>query len=247
MDAARPRFSIVIPTLDEESMIGLTLRRARSSFGTSAELIVVDGGSHDRTRAIAAETARVLTCRGGRGAQLRAGSEEARGELIVFLHADTHLEPGAAARLDEAFEDLDVVGGCCRFAVDPPAKPFSRFAWLEHGINWRTRLLGTATGDQAIVTRRDALSRVGGVPPLPLFEDVMLVRRLRRLGRFVRLGVTARTSRRRWEERGFWPTVLEHWLLRAGFRLRIPPHRLAGWYERRRDDSAWPGGPPRLR
>lgn len=243
--AARPRFSIVIPTLDEELTIEDTLRRARSAFGDSAELIVVDGGSRDGTPTIARGSARVVTAPRGRGAQLRSGSEQARGELVVFLHADTHLEPDSAARVQSAFEDPGVVGGCCRFAVDPPATPFSRFALLERGINWRTRLLGTATGDQAIVTRREALERVGGVPPLPLFEDVLLVRRLRRLGRFVRLDVTARTSRRRWEEHGFWSTVLQHWALRAGFWLGIPPSRLAGWYERRSgaDDGERATGP----
>lgn len=230
----RPRFSIVIPTLDEESTIALTLNRARSSFGDSAELIVVDGGSRDQTRSLASTTARVLVSPRGRGAQLRSGSQEARGELVVFLHADTHLEPDVGPRVETAFRDPRVVVGCCRFAVDPPAKRFSRFALLERGINWRTRLLGTATGDQAIVTRRESLERIGGVPPLPLFEDIVLVRRLRQLGRFVRLDVTARTSRRRWEEQGFWPTVLQHWALRAGFWLRISPGRLADWYERRR-------------
>jgi rSAM/selenodomain-associated transferase 2 len=228
------RFSIIIPTLDEESTIALTLRRARTSFGEAAELIVVDGGSHDRTRSIAADAACVLVSARGRGAQLRTGSEAARGDLVVFLHADTHLGPDAGPRVEAAFRDVGVVGGCCRFAVDPPAEPFSRFALLEWGINWRTRLLGTATGDQAIVARRESLERIGGVPPLPLFEDVELVRRLRRLGRFARLDVTANTSRRRWEEHGFWLTVLQHWALRAGFRLGISPGRLAGWYERRR-------------
>ena len=233
MDApGEPRFSIVVPTLDEESTIARTLRRARRAFGESAELIVVDGGSRDRTPTIAREAARVLTTPRGRGTQLQAGCQEARGELVVFLHADTWLEPDSGLRVEAAFADPEVAGGCCRFAVDPPARPFGRFALLERGINWRTRWLGTATGDQAIVARREALERIGGVPPLPLFEDVVLVRRLRTKGRFVRLDVTAHTSRRRWEEHGFWSTVLQHWALRAGFWLRISPGRLAGWYER---------------
>lgn len=230
----RPRFSVVIPTLDEEATIARTLRSARDVFGRSAEIIVVDGGSRDRTARIARNEARVVMAPRGRGSQLRTGSAEARGELIVLLHADTRLEQGAAARVEAAFADPEVVGGCCRFAVDPPARPFSLFALLERGVNWRTRVFGTATGDQAIVTRRETLERVGGVPPLPLFEDIALVRTLRRTGRFVRLDVTARTSRRRWEESGFWPTVLEHWVLRVGFWLRVPPGRLASWYERRR-------------
>lgn len=244
----RPRFSVVIPTLDEESTIARTLDSARGVFGRSAEIIVVDGGSRDRTQQIARTEARVVTAARGRGSQLRSGSEEARGELVVFLHADTRLDTGAAREVEAAFADPEVVGGCFRFAVDPPARPFSRFALLERGINWRTRILGTATGDQAIVTRRETLVRVGGVPPLPLFEDVALVRSLRRAGRFVRLDVTAHTSRRRWEEGGFWPTVLEHWVLRIGFWLGVPPRRLAGWYERRRgtcrDESERPATDP---
>ena len=109
--AARPRFSIVIPTLDEELTIEDTLRRARSAFGDSAELIVVDGGSRDGTPTIARGSARVVTAPRGRGAQLRSGGEQARGELVVFLHADTHLEPDSAARVQSAFEDPGVVVG----------------------------------------------------------------------------------------------------------------------------------------
>jgi rSAM/selenodomain-associated transferase 2 len=225
--------SVVIPTLDEGSTIARALRHARSAFGRDAELIVADGGSRDRTPRIARGNARVVTADRGRGQQLRAGAEVATGELVVFLHADTRVEERRAARALAVFQDLEVVAACYRFAVDPPARRFSRYALLERAVNWRTRLFHTATGDQVIVTRRAALEQLGGVPPIPLFEDVLLVRRLRRLGRFVRLDATARTSRRRWEERGFWPTVLEHWALRIAFWLRFPPDRLARWYTRR--------------
>ncbi|MFQ5689717.1 MAG: TIGR04283 family arsenosugar biosynthesis glycosyltransferase [Gemmatimonadota bacterium] len=234
----RPTFSVIVPSLNEEGTIERTLLAARSALGESAELVVADGGSRDRTRFRAAPHARVISVRRGRGAQLNAGALEARGDILLFLHADTRLERGTGLRILRALEDPAVVGGCCRFALDPPARFPSQFLLLQAGVNLRTRLFRTATGDQAIFATRAAFERVGGFPDYPLFEDVAFVRSLRRVGRFRPISSAAHTSRRRWERRGFWRTVWLHWILRTAFWLRVSPHRLETWYRQ-------PGGEPR--
>lgn len=227
-----PRLSAVIPTLDEEDSIEATLVAARGALGPEAELLVVDGGSRDRTRERAVPHATVLVAQRGRGLQMNVGARAADGSVLVFLHADTRLEPGAGTEILRCLADPGVVGGCCRFAVEPPARFPGPFALLELGVNLRTRLFRTATGDQAIFVRRDAFRRVGGFPDVPLFEDISLVRRLKGLGRFRPTDIVARTSRRRWERNGFLRTVALHWTLRVGYWLRVPPERLAAWYAR---------------
>lgn len=225
-----PRFSVVVPALDEADQIEEVLRWTRRALGEATELIVVDGGSRDATRRRAAALARVLVSPPGRGRQLNHGAAASSGDVLVFLHADTYLSKEAGERILASLEQADVVGGCCRFAVHPPAGAFSPYRLLEAGVNLRTRLSRSATGDQAIFARRDAFFAVGGFPDFPLFEDVELVARLRRLGRFQPVSAVARTSRRRWERHGLWRTVLLHWLLRAGYWAGVPADRLARWY-----------------
>lgn len=226
-----PELSVVVPTLNEADWVGPTLRRARSVLGEGADIVVADGGSVDETREIAAREARVVESPAGRGRQLNRGLRATGGRVVLFLHADTRLEPGARdAILGAVGEGAEL--GCHRFGVHPEPEGLGRWWLLERAVNLRTRLFRTATGDQAIFATRSLLRRVpGGFPDQPLFEDVAFVGRARRAGARIRvLPVTARTSRRRWESSGFFTTVLLHWALRLGYALRIPPRRLAEWY-----------------
>ena len=217
--------SVVIPALDEEAQVGAAVRSARDH----AEVIVVDGGSTDRTSEVAAaEGARVLQSPRGRGRQLDAGAREARGEWIVLLHADTWLEAGWAAALRAL--PADVVGGAFRFAVDSP-RPAYRV--LEHGVAARCRMFRMPYGDQGIFARRSTYEAVGGIPHLPLMEDVTFVRRLRRAGRLAFPAVRAFTSARRWERQGILVTTLRNWSLVAWYALGASPERLARVYEGR--------------
>jgi glycosyltransferase involved in cell wall biosynthesis len=213
----RPLYSVIIPTLDEESEIEPALRSARDALGDRAELIVVDGGSRDRTRSLARGLARVIETRPGRGHQLAAGVAESTGHVLVLLHADTHLDPATESAIAGALVDDATVGGCSLFGVRPVPSRFGKYRLLEAAVNLRTRLFRTATGDQAIFVTRDAY-------------DVVLARSLRGCGRFAILETTARTSRRRWESKGFWKTVALHWLLRAGFAAGVSPRVLARSY-----------------
>lgn len=226
----RPEFSVVVPTLDEEGWIERCLRAASAALGTDAEILVVDGGSRDRTRELAARHARVLDTGPVRGRQLNMGARASRGRVLLFLHADTLLQPGAGEAVRRALSEEGAVGGCFRFALTPSPGSFGRYRALEAAVRLRTRIFRTATGDQAIFATRDAFEAAGGFPDEPLFEDVTLVRRLKGLGRFVPLSAPVLTSRRRWEEAGFWKTVVRHWVLRAAHAAGVAPRRLARWY-----------------
>jgi rSAM/selenodomain-associated transferase 2 len=217
--------SVVIPALDEEAQVAAAVRSVRDQ----AEVIVVDGGSADRTAEVAAaEGARVLQSPRGRGRQLDAGAREAGGEWIVLLHADTWLEEGWAAALRGL--PPDVVGGAFRFAVDS-GRPAYRV--LERGVAARCRLFGMPYGDQGIFARRRTYEAVGGIPHLPLMEDVTFVRRLGRAGRLAFPPVRAFTSARRWERQGIVVTTLKNWSLVAWYALGASPERLARVYEGR--------------
>lgn len=228
-----PDVSVVVPTLNEEDSIGEALRSAIEAFGEAVDLVVVDGGSRDQTVERASRLARVVEAPRGRGAQLNAGARLARGDILVFLHADTTLEPQAGRRILQALGHAGTVGGCCRFAIKPAPGLRMPYRWLERGVNLRTRVFRTATGDQAIFSTRGAFERVGGFPEDPLFEDVEFVRALRRVGRFEPVDARALTSGRRWQGRGFLRTVVTHWLLRLAYSAGVPARTLARWYGRR--------------
>lgn len=232
-----PDYSVVIPALNEGDLIGATVAAARRAFGGRAEYLVVDGGSRDGTaEAAAAEGARLVQAPPGRGAQLRAGVEAARGHTLVLLHADTLLPAEAAAALDAALADPVVVGGAFRLRFDPGAGRLPlALRLLAAAINLRSRLLRTATGDQGIFARAQAMRRAGGVPAVPLFEDIQLYRALRRIGRVRLLRPAVSTSPRLWLRYGTGRTILLHLALRLAHALGAPPTSLARVYPKIRD------------
>lgn len=219
---AETTIAVVVPALDEEDCIAAALR----SVAEADERIVVDAGSHDRTRAVAeAEGARVLSCAPSRGRQLDAGARAARGEWLLFLHADTRLEPGWRA----AILDLppEVVGGAFRLRIEAQA---GGYRLIEAMVAFRSGVLGLPFGDQALVVRRAAYERLGGFAPIPLMEDVDLVRRLKKEGRLAVLGRRAVTSPRRWQRHGLVGTTLRNWSIQALYALGVSPERLARLY-----------------
>lgn len=226
---------MIVPALDEEAELEETLRRARAALAPDAELIIVDGGSSDRTLEIARRHGRAFTSDPCRGGQLRRGAAEARGKVLIFLHADTWLSAGTGEAIREALVD-GAEAGCLRFAFRPPERDI-RYRLLALGMNWRTRHFTTATGDQAIFATRRAYDDSGGFRPIPLFEDVVFVRSLRGITRFVPLDMPALTSGRRWDHAGFLRTTITHWGLRAAFAMGADPRTLARFYARLRRHS----------
>lgn len=222
-----PRISIVVPALDEAGGIVHTLRALQSWRGAGHELIVVDGGSRDATVDQARPWAdRVLVSERGRARQMNAGAVAAQGAVLLFLHADTRLPPGADRAVLQA-----VSGGAAWGRFDVTIE--GRSAWLPLVgalMNLRSRWTGIATGDQAIFVRRADFDAVGGFPDQPLMEDIELSRRLRARGRPACLRLRATTSGRRWDDRGAWRTILLMWRLRLLYALGTPAERLAEAY-----------------
>ena len=218
--------SVIIPTLNEEAVLAATLERTRQAG--VREIIVADGGSTDATPAIAARGADiVLTTPRGRAAQMNAGATHGRGDILLFLHADTLVPDGFAHAAIAACGDTTVVGG--RFDVTlEPSSPLIRLT--GELINRRSRLTRISTGDQAIFVRRDVFERLGGYADIPLMEDVDLSRRMKRAGRIACLRQRVTTSARRWRKDGVVRTILLMWSLRALYFFGVSPARLQRVY-----------------
>ncbi len=218
--------SVIVPTLDEAEALPAALAAARQPGVT--EIIVVDGGSRDGTLALARTLAdRVLETARGRARQMNAGAAVARGDVLLFLHADTRLPAGYAQAVARALADPRVVGG--RFDVRLDATGLA-YRVVGRLISVRSRVTRVATGDQAIFVRRAVFARLGGYPAVPLMEDVALSRALKRAGRVACLGETVVTSARRWQRHGVARTVLLMWALRAAYYAGVSPARLARIY-----------------
>jgi len=223
-----PALSIVVPTLNEAAGIAAHLEALQPLRAQGCEVVVVDGGSRDATVQIARPLADVvLSAPRGRGTQLNAGARAARGDLLLFLHADTRLPPGAVEAVRAALANGKRDWG--RFDVEIAGRhPLLRV--VARCIGWRSRLSGIATGDQAIFVRRSRFESAGRFPEVPLMEDLALSTALRRAGRPACLRLRVLTSGRRWESRGVLRTILLMWWLRLLFRLGRDPAALARRY-----------------
>lgn len=219
--------SIIVPVLNEAGIITECLARLRPLRLAGAEVIVVDGGSSDGTAERAAPLAtRVVRSPKGRAVQMNAGAREAGGEILLFLHADTAL-PAEAGRCLAGTMAAGAAWG--RFDVRLSGRhPLLR--GVETLMNWRSRLTGIATGDQAIFVRRDLFERAGGYPEIPLMEDIALSKILKRHARPACLRARVETSSRRWEDRGLLRTLFLMWELRLRFFLGADPADLARRY-----------------
>jgi rSAM/selenodomain-associated transferase 2 len=220
------RLTIVIPALNEAAIIVPALRALEPLRRRGAEIIVADGGSRDGTARLAEPHAdKVIVVPRGRGAPMNAGAALGTGDALLFLHADTGLPDHADRLIGQALAcrawgrfDLRIAGRHPLFAV------------IARMINWRSRLTGIASGDQAIFVSRAAFLAVGGFPDLPLMEDIAIARRLKRLCRPACVATPVVTSGRRWEHNGVVRTVVLMWRLRLAYYLGVAPARLAAWY-----------------
>jgi rSAM/selenodomain-associated transferase 2 len=225
------RISIIIPVLNEAPGIEQALRALQPLRTGGHEVIVVDGGSTDGSALLAASLAdRVLCAERGRANQMNCGARTARGEVLLFLHADTSL-PGRAPQL--ILEQMSRTG--CRWGRFDVHIDSAR--WLLRTVaalmNLRSRLTGICTGDQAIFVSRQLFLGVGGFPPIALMEDIALSRKLRRVSRPLCLATSVRTSARRWERVGVVRTIALMWWLRMRYFLGASPAQLARIYDGR--------------
>ncbi len=217
--------SIVIPVYNEEAAINRAL--SALPFGKGIEVIVVDGQSDDRTIDIVRQyPVKIVTSSRGRALQMNAGVSAAKGDVLLFLHADCLLEREGLQAIEKQVS-LNFVGGCFTHKIDSP-KWIYRF--IEASGHLRAVFFKIFYGDQAIFVCRDIFERIGGFESVPLFEDVIFSRKLCLLGKTVILDDHATVLPRRWEKDGIFRTTLLNWLLTSGFILRVPTDRLAKLY-----------------
>lgn len=222
-----PTISIIIPVLNEAAGIIQTLQRLQTYRTQGAEIIVVDGGSEDGTLHVARSWAdTVTTSPRGRGRQMNAGAVLAQGRILLFLHADTLLPPSALTSII-AVIDKGALWGRFNVRIDGALCGLGVVAFM---MNWRSRLTGIATGDQAIFVTRDAFLRQGGFAEIPLMEDISFSRVMRKESHPACLSEKVLTSGRRWEKNGLLRTILMMWWLRLRFFLGASPNTLARKY-----------------
>lgn len=224
------RLSIIIPALNEASVLGSSLLHLQPVREAGHELIVVDGSSTDDTPALAAPMVdEVIHAPRGRARQMNAGAALARGDTLVFVHADTYLPNGAVNALCTGMAQQSTSWG--RFDVRLSG-PHRSLRIVEFLMNLRSRLTGIATGDQAIFVQRRLFETVGGFPDIPLMEDIALSRTLRAIVRPLCLRESVITSSRRWERQGIMRTIALMSYLRTAYALGVDPERLVRLYYR---------------
>lgn len=222
------KVSIIMPTLNEAEGIVLTLQSLQLFRSEGHELIVVDAGSDDNTVALAKPLAdQVISSERGRAMQMNAGAKLARGDILLFLHADTTLPENAMTLMCEGLQQTGKCWG--RFDLRLSGRQLL-LRIVERLINLRSRLTGIASGDQAIFIRRGRFLVIDGFPEIPLMEDISISRTLKFYSDPLCLKQPVLTSSRRWEQHGIIRTILLMWRLRLSYYLGADPAALAQKY-----------------
>lgn len=223
---SKSKISVIIPTLNESENIAATLFGLRDA--ENVEVIVVDGGSGDKTIEIA-KMIGIFTIHdaNGRACQMNAGANNTSGEILLFLHADTFLPAGFEEDVRAALEQSNVVAGAFTFTIDGDGLGLRV---IEKLANFRSKKMHRPYGDQAIFIKKEIFHKIGGFPEFPIMDDYKFVRRLKKRGEIVTLPTHASTSGRRWKKRGLFKTTIINQAVIIGYHLGIPPTRLAKWY-----------------
>jgi rSAM/selenodomain-associated transferase 2 len=241
----RPRFSVIIPVYQEEERIAALLAHvagltAQPGALGGVEVLVVDGDPERRTLRVMSEGAAILLASiiplasgKGRARQMNLGAAQARGEVLLFLHADTRLPRDIFAHINAALAEPNICGGAFRLRIVPESgPPRLGLRFIAWAANLRSKFFRAPYGDQAIFLRREVFESLDGFPDIPLMEDLELMTRIRRSGRRIRLlDACASTSARRWESEGLWRCTGRNLLLRALYHLGVGAQRLAGFYK----------------
>ena len=238
------KLSVIVPMFNEEQAIARCLEAVRGA-APQAEILVVDGGSEDRSTELARPRCdRLIAAPRGRAAQMNAGAKCAAGECLIFLHADTIVPPTFASDITKALADSAIAGGRFDVELDDDRPLFRVIGFM---ISERSRLSRTATGDQAIFVRRAVFERLGGFAQIPICEDLEFTRRLKRAGAVACLRSRVRTSARRWQSEGVLATIVRMWAIRLLYLAGVPPELLKRHYTDPRGGQAGLGSPARAK
>lgn len=221
----KPEISIIVPALNEEDSIYATLRALENL--ENAEIILVDGGSTDRTVLIAENfDVKILHAPRGRGVQLAFGADSANGEILWFVHADTIVPTNAVEQIKKALANPRVAGGNFTIRFDGTRRAARFLTWLYPNL----RKIGLIYGDSAIFTRRAVYEKIGGFAPFPIFEDLDFVEKLKKEGEIVTLSSVVTTSSRRFENKSFLLTFLRWTILQILYWIGVSPYNLLKIY-----------------
>lgn len=222
--------AVIVPALNEDATIVPALDRLAAHRARGVSVIVVDGGSSDATVLRATPLCdSVLLSERGRAKQMNAGAKAALdgvADVLLFLHADCVL-PDAAERLIEAALQSGHAWGRFDVGIDDPALMLRVVSTM---MNWRSRLTGICTGDQAIFVTRAAFEKLSGFAPIPLMEDIEFSKRAKKISWPAAIATRVHTSGRRWQRHGVWHTIVLMWGFRLAYFLGADPHRLAQRY-----------------
>ena len=227
---AQYKISIIIPVLNEAAIVQQTLEQLQHYC--EVEIIVVDGGSQDNTVAIAQQMSiEVITVVGkSKAAQMNAGANVAKADILLFLHADTQLPANFVSLAIDTLTQPGVIAGAFELAIEGTNKSLR---WIEKLVEIRSHLLSLPYGDQAIFISRSAFFKLGGFANLPIMEDFELIRRAKSQGKIAIAPAAVTTSGRRWQKLGVWQTTLINQLIIAGYYLGISPAKLGNFYRSR--------------
>jgi len=232
-----PTVSVVIPVLGDTPWLARLIEQVRALSPPPDEVIVVDGARSQECRSLCEGAAvTYVASRTGRGIQLHDGATRAGSDVLWFLHADADLPDDAITAIRDAI-CVGAVGGHFRFCFS--GVPTWRKRLFAALINLRVRL-GVPYGDQGLFATRAAYASAGGFPDVPLFEEVPLVRGLRRRGRFAALELAIGVSERRWVHDGWIRRTFENRLLAIAYMVGVSPQRLARRYRTQHDSGPSP-------
>ena len=217
--------SVIIPVLNEAKVLAQTLSQLKLQLN-GHELIIVDGGSTDETPLIAETYGQVVASERGRARQLNTGAGMATGEILLFLHADVVLEPGAIEGVEAAIS-AGYVGGAFEQQIDGD---HFLYRLIERGANFRARRLGVFYGDGGIFIRRTHFHQLGGFPDIPIMEEIGFSRVLRQLGKTTLVAQRIHIAPRRWEQNGIIRTTALNWFITLLYFLGVSPVWLARLY-----------------
>jgi rSAM/selenodomain-associated transferase 2 len=221
------KVSIIVPTLNEAQGLSETLTQIQQLC--PHELVVSDGGSDDNTLKIAKKfTEHVVRGPAGRALQMNAGAQIATGDIFLFLHADSRIEPASFEKMLNSLKSSEKIGGAFSLCIDSNKWSLRLITRLA---NLRSKYFGMAYGDQAFFVKNSTFQQMNGFAKFPICEDIDFFKRLRKLGPVILLKEKVLTSPRRWVKEGIWFTTLRNILIAILFELGFPPRILTKWYQ----------------